>query len=151
MDGRQLASILTVALLACTGWLSVAGGQETRARASPEACGRQQKFEAFNETYFVFGKRSIEETFYMENGTIVIGFGFLKAGRYFTGQGHMLLYDEEEPVLYGGADTCTYLFGIIILPWDSWIYEEDFTPGRQTLKLDLEGFGRVTVIIYGQR
>jgi len=139
-----------IGLLVCTSFIFTVNGQKTRTTL-PQDCCRGEKFEAFNKTYFVFGKRSVEETFYMENGTMVIGFGFKRVSRYFTGQGHIELHDEEEPDYYGAADTCTYLLGVIILPWDSWIEEERFTPGQQTLKLDMWGFGRVTVIIYGQR
>ncbi|MFO8132808.1 MAG: hypothetical protein R6U10_02575 [Thermoplasmatota archaeon] len=149
--GNRLVACIVIGLFLCAGVMSVAGRRETDTWQASRTCEQQQKFEAFNKTYFVFGKRSVEETFYMENGTMVIGFGFLKAGRYFTGQGHIELHDEEEPDYYGAADTCTYLLGVIILPWDSWIEEARFTPGQQTLKLDMWGFGRVTVIIYGQR
>ena len=140
-----------IGLFVCINFISTVNGQETHTIFPPGTCYMGERFEAFNKTYFVFGKRSVTETFYMENGSMVIGFGFHRVSRYFTGQGHIRLYDEEEPKLYGGADTCVYLFGVIILPWDAWIDEENFTPGRQTLKLDMWGFGRVTAIIYGQR
>lgn len=140
-----------IGLFACTSFIAMVNGQETHTTFPPRTCYTGEKFEAFNKTYFVLGKRSATEIFYMENGSMIIGFGFHRVSRYFTGQGHIDLYDEEAPKHYAGADTCVYLFGVIILPWDLWIYEEDFTPGRQTLKLDMWGFGRITVIIYGQR
>jgi len=145
------SAFLVVGLLLFTSFISIAGGQGTHSNINCGTCYMGERFEAFNKTYFVLGKRSVTETFYMENDTMVIGFGFHRVSRYFTGQGHIDLYDEEAPKHYAGADTCVYLFGIIVLPWDLWIYEEDFTSGRQNLKLDMWGCGRVTVIIYGQR
>jgi|GEM_PF-2901639 len=145
-------AILVAGLFLFTSFLSAAGGQgqENNNSIYCESCENTDRYELFNKTYFVLGKRSVTETFYMENGSMVIGFGFHRVSRYFTGQGHIRLYDEEAPKQYAGADTCVYLFGVIILPWDAWIYEEDFTPGLQTLVLKAWGFGWFTLIIYGE-
>ncbi|MCD6299222.1 MAG: hypothetical protein J7L93_01270 [Thermoplasmata archaeon] len=113
-------------------------------------CENSDRYELFNKTYFMFGKLAVNETFTTSMDGKVIGMGLKSAGRYFTGQGHIRLYDEEKPRLYGAGDSCVYVFGIIVLPWDLWINDDDFTPGLQTLVLKAWGLGWFTLVIYGE-
>jgi len=137
-------------LLLFTSFISVIIGQaqENNNNIYCESCENTEWYELFNKTYFVFGKIAVSETFTtpMDCKEITMS---IRAFRYFTGQSHVKLYDEEEPKLYSSGDSPVFLLGSAILPGMGWFDDDNFTPGNQTLELRAWGFGQFTQIIGG--
>jgi len=142
------SAFLVVGLLLFTSFISIAGGQGTHSNIICEPCETTDRYELFNRTYFVFGKLAVNETFTTPMDCQIIHIS-IRAFRYFTGQSHVRLYDEEKPKLYLSADSPVFLIGSAILPGMGWFDDDNFTPGNQTLELRAWGFGKFTQIIGG--